>query len=340
MTPFDGDDKCLWLASCGRDLIDLCLRRDAELHRLLSNTRIFPAHLAADDHRIAGRDWLNLVRNCRRQVPVDDLAFVAAEAMLANRDHAFLQMLQCAPDLARALRVWHRLRGSFLPLLQIGLGGGDRELSLYLRPAIGLQGQDRFVTELTISLLLGLLRHQLRERDPTPAVELAWPCPADVESYRLHWRIEPAFDAPVSRVRIPYPLLFQPFADADAARFAALQTRLRARLDDGGRRVGLLEFLRRRLRRALPQTLALEQAAASLSMSRSSLKRMLRQHGTSYGELVDEVRAELAWTLLRERRWPNPRVAQRLGYANAHNFRRAFKRWTGRPPSAALTPAR
>jgi AraC-like DNA-binding protein len=30
------------------------------------------------------------------------------------------------------------------------------------------------------------------------------------------------------------------------------------------------------------------------------------------------------------------RVAVRLGYANEHDFRRAFKRWTGRPPSAAL----
>ncbi|MEW6166912.1 MAG: helix-turn-helix domain-containing protein [Pseudomonadota bacterium] len=338
MAPFDSEDKCLWLTPCCQDLIDLCLRRDAELHRLLSNTRIFPANPAAAHQRIASRDWLNLVRNCRRQVRVDDLAFVTAAAMLANRDHEFLQMLQSAPNLGRALRAWHRHRSGFLPLLQASLGGSHRALGIHLRPAIGLQGQDGFVTELTISLLLGLIRHQLDDGAPACSVELAWRRPADVESYRLHWRIEPVFDAPVSRVCIPRALLFQPFADADPARFATLQGRLRARSENDGGRVGVLEFLRRRVRRALPQTLGLEQAAAVLSMSGSSLKRLLAQHGLSYGELIDEVRAELAWTLLREQRWSNPRVAERLGYANEHNFRRAFKRWTGRPPSAALAP--
>ena len=336
--PFDSEDKCLWLASSCQDLIALCLRRDADLNRLLSGTRIFPANLAVEHHRIAARDWLNLVRNCRRQVPVDDLAFMTADAMLANRDHAFLQMLQCAPDLGSALRAWHRHRAGFLPLVQVSPAGSDRDLSLHLRPAIGLQGQDAFVTELTVSLLIGLVRHQLDDATSGIGVELTTQRPADIESYRLHWRIEPSFDAPVNRVRIAYPLLFRPFAGSDAQRFAQLQAGLRALSRHSGRRIGLLEFLRRRMRRALPQLLGLEQAAAALSMSGSSLKRLLKQHGVSYGELIDEVRSELAWTLLREQRWSNPRVAERLGYANEHNFRRAFKRWTGRPPSAVLAP--
>lgn len=75
--------------------------------------------------------------------------------------------------------------------------------------------------------------------------------------------------------------------------------------------------------------------AAALAMSRRSLERALAAEGVSPATLFDRERRRLAqqWlpTLTVEE------VARRLGYANAPAFSRAFRRWTGSPPSTFQT---
>ncbi|SHH04567.1 transcriptional regulator, AraC family [Hydrocarboniphaga daqingensis] len=75
-------------------------------------------------------------------------------------------------------------------------------------------------------------------------------------------------------------------------------------------------------------------AAASLHLSTRTLKRRLAEQNTSFGDLLDEVRKRdsLQWLVESERSIDD--IAQRVGYADPSNFRRAFQRWTGLSPSA------
>ena len=98
----------------------------------------------------------------------------------------------------------------------------------------------------------------------------------------------------------------------------------------------MLEFAAKVLRRALPQLLSPEQLATEMALSPSALKRLLAQHQTSYSQLLDEVRNQLAVSLLTQQELSNKQLAERLGYSDEHNFRRAFKRWTGFIPSLFL----
>jgi len=47
---------------------------------------------------------------------------------------------------------------------------------------------------------------------------------------------------------------------------------------------------------------------------------------------VDELRSERARFWLRDTDLPIERIAERLGYADASNFARCFRRWTGVTP--------
>ncbi|MFW6775501.1 helix-turn-helix domain-containing protein [Nocardioides sp. CPCC 205120] len=71
--------------------------------------------------------------------------------------------------------------------------------------------------------------------------------------------------------------------------------------------------------------------AARLGLSERTLRRRLAGEGTSYSELLDEVRSTLAAELLATTLSLDD-VALRLGYAEASSFIHAHRRWTGRTP--------
>jgi len=76
-----------------------------------------------------------------------------------------------------------------------------------------------------------------------------------------------------------------------------------------------------------------ESLAASMNLSRSSLQRRLREEGTTYRAVLQEVRCELAENMLLDGRKTLNEVSFLLGFADLSAFSRAFKRWTGMAPS-------
>jgi len=75
--------------------------------------------------------------------------------------------------------------------------------------------------------------------------------------------------------------------------------------------------------------------AKALHVSVRTFARRLADEGTSYAEVVDELRRSLALQYLKEPGFSVAHVAWLVGYERASSFNHAFKRWTGRPPSAA-----
>jgi AraC-like DNA-binding protein len=75
-------------------------------------------------------------------------------------------------------------------------------------------------------------------------------------------------------------------------------------------------------------------AARRLGVTPRTLQRRLREEGTSYQALVEEMRRELARRYLGERRLSLPEVARLLGFTDESAFYRAFRRWEGVTPAA------
>ncbi|MFB9243880.1 helix-turn-helix domain-containing protein [Massilia antarctica] len=67
-------------------------------------------------------------------------------------------------------------------------------------------------------------------------------------------------------------------------------------------------------------------------MSPATLKRHLARHGSHFQAELDQVRAHVALHLFHGGRHDNDGVARHLGFHDANNFRRSFKRWTGMTP--------
>ncbi len=84
---------------------------------------------------------------------------------------------------------------------------------------------------------------------------------------------------------------------------------------------------------AHPDTLlACRTVAERLGLSERTLHRRLASEGHSFQRLNEQIKKRLAKRLLSESRLDVNVVAQRLGYAEAASFSRAFSRWTGYSP--------
>ncbi len=78
---------------------------------------------------------------------------------------------------------------------------------------------------------------------------------------------------------------------------------------------------------------SIDRVARELGMSRQTLYRRLKAEGTTFEELLDAKRRQLAVRYLRLDRSSVKAAAYKLGFSDPAAFSRAFKRWTGISPS-------
>jgi AraC-like DNA-binding protein len=193
------------------------------------------------------------------------------------------------------------------------------------------EAQDLVIICLIVGLMhIGesLVGHLLEGR-----VDLAFPEPDYVA--RLAGELAPRFrfDQPAHRIVFDRKHLDLPLrlADPDALRLARDQCE--RELERLGFRQGFASRVRSILGARARDLPLLDAIAAELGTSQRTLKRKLAEEGVSYSELVDEARSARAVALMRSELTVDE-IADRLGYSDAANFTRAFRRWTGKTPRA------
>jgi AraC-like DNA-binding protein len=67
-------------------------------------------------------------------------------------------------------------------------------------------------------------------------------------------------------------------------------------------------------------------------MSVRSLHRALNNAGTTFGNILEETRKDLAEHYLADPGYDLTEIAFKLGYTEQSSFSRAFKRWIGESP--------
>lgn len=91
--------------------------------------------------------------------------------------------------------------------------------------------------------------------------------------------------------------------------------------------------VRRHLRAIAPAAWPdFETLARQLNHSPSTLRRRLEDEGSSYRGILDDLRRDLAISLLSDSEKSIMDIAAELGFAEASAFHRAFRKWTGSRP--------
>jgi AraC-like DNA-binding protein len=172
-------------------------------------------------------------------------------------------------------------------------------------------------------------------------VWLAHPAPRDLSTHERIFQAPLRFEQPCDAIIVSRDVLDVRPRQGDAGLQRVLEAHL-ATLVPEAEPIDLADLVRRRLRGTsggvrLPDVATVAGAAA---MSPRTLQRRLADEGTTYHDLVTEVREDLARQHLRESRLSISEVAYVLGFSGASAFHRAFKRWTDETPRAYRLRAR
>ncbi len=98
-------------------------------------------------------------------------------------------------------------------------------------------------------------------------------------------------------------------------------------------RVGVVGSVREALLHNLGRPASLSAVARRLKTSTRALQRRLQEERTSYRQVVDELRTQMAIKYLRDTDLTIEEIAFSLGFSDAVSFRQAFRRWTKAAPN-------
>lgn len=330
---FDRQDKVVPLAGLPRLLIELAERRGASRTLLLRGTGIFDQDLRLPGHCISADQLLRLVANARRHAQGEDLPFLLGHRLIGAQGGPLAELLHASPDLRRALVNLGRLRALWQPLMTVMVQWSAERVHLQLLPVVALGDEAPFIQDCLLTALAALIRQGLRQ-PPQLQVQLNYGAPRQLAQHQQHLGQQLEFAAPCSGLSLPRHHLQQRWPEHCPADYRRQLAHCRQLWRQGPKGIGLLEWTLRWQRRHLRHNLTIDHCAAAAGVSTATLKRCLQRQGTSFQQLGDELRKQLALHRLATSPCSNEQLARELGYSDGHNFRRSCKRWTGLLPSA------
>ncbi|TSD95987.1 AraC family transcriptional regulator [Skermania sp. ID1734] len=187
-------------------------------------------------------------------------------------------------------------------------------------------------------LLLSVHRYiawGLGQRMPLRRVEVPYPAVPDNSDYDLIFGAQVRFSAPRPALVFGADLLDAPLVRDEDELLTFLSDVPAAVLTRTGTATTVTGQVRRLLERGLTgEWPSVDDLAADLAMSPQTLRRKLREEGTSSREIKERILRDAAVTSLVRGEETIAALSRRLGFSEPSAFSRAFSRWTGDPPSA------
>jgi AraC-like DNA-binding protein len=194
------------------------------------------------------------------------------------------------------------------------------------------RGVGRHLHELTLAYPLLVVRAEAGDL-PLSHVWFAHPRPPRIDGLRAFFgAADLAFGCQDSGFALPAALLDRPMRAADARTVETLVPLVDEQISARPQLASFAERVSAHVARSLPESTDVKNLARVMRMGARTLQRRLEQEGTTFTDVLDRARLDVARGLLADPTLSLAEVAFRLGFADLATFSRAFKRWTGVPP--------
>lgn len=305
----------------------------ARLAPFWAATDLTPELVADDDARITPAQfcvaWAELVRLTANPYIALDIAAATPSGAFGIVEY----VCRSAPTLGGALQRWVRYLNLLDDAVKVGLAvDGERAV---LRVELESEAPAPGAHELCFALVARYARELSAAPLRLLGVELVHRAPADAARYRAWFDAPVTFGAATNQLVFPRAALEASLVSSDPQLLAILTRaadELHARAPE---EPTLTAQVARVLRDALRDDEGhVELVAKRLGLTARSLQRRLKDEGTSFNALREQVRKDLSRRYLDEK-LSIAEISFLLGFSEPSAFFRAFKRWTGQTPIEA-----
>lgn len=193
----------------------------------------------------------------------------------------------------------------------------------------------RFTVDAILSSLHVMANFMLSNELPAYRVELDYPLQSYHDVYSA--RVGSSFvgDCEHNRILLPVEVLKRPIPLADKNTYRRSIEQCDELLQQlPSSQYSLSQAIRKRLSNTTDcHLLSQEEIAEELNMSPRTLHRLLSKENTKFRELATSVRIHRAKKMLQQTQYSISQIAHELGYTDAANFTRAFRKLEGVSPS-------
>jgi len=192
----------------------------------------------------------------------------------------------------------------------------------------------RFADETLLIMVYGLMCWLIGRRIPLQSTAFRLPKPAHAAEYAIMYGGQLSFDVPHTQIRFDAKFLSPPVIQNEQTlkeflRTAPLSVFVKYRSEDSWTS-RVQHLLRKSMQRG--QWPMLEGVAHKCHVAPTTLRRKLEYEGTSYQEIKDELRRDLAIQHLCTTNLSIADIGRLLGFQESSAFHRAFKKWSGVQP--------
>ena len=336
-----------WLV---RAALNVALSRGANKNKLLRGTGIFED--ALQHHSLLStKQYSSLLVNVQSQARGGDVSFLLGGAFSSQWLSSPLNALKACENVEQLLLQLtqrHTYRWCSLPLCQFQRFENADQIMLVPQFTGVSSKQLQFSIEVAFASVVALMKSIANKR-----IRLSFSFtesrPRNIADYETHLGLKLSFNRAFNSICIEKNVLRQPLeliaqSDCSAESHVSLegvvsnsatQTKEGASIELQNR-LSLPDFVRRYVyasSNTQAANIGLPELAETLNVSVATLKRKLKEYGTSYRALCEEVQRNHALLLLSVHKVSNETAANAMGINDLPNFRRTVKRLTGKTPS-------
>ena len=322
------------LASTTQVLEKLMRQHGLEPSDWLLRYGIDPAQITDPRARVQADATDAMLRALSASIPDPAFALGAARCWhpsnLGPLGHAWLASSTLRRGLQRMQRYWQLIAQRSALIL--------REDALGLAVVLDNPRSDPLVaaitTDLCFSVLVDMCRTNAGEGFVPSQVRLVRPEPADRGPYDRFFGCPVVFGAPERCIVLSSATADAPLPTSNRELVGVLEQMLAGELARLDRSDTVSRCRTLLLKRLASGEVTATQVSRDLAMSRRTLHRKLADAGTTWQQLIDATRRDLALRLIEDRRRPIGEITFELGFSQHSAFARAFKRWAGQSPTA------
>ena len=302
---------------------------------LLNGTSLTAEFIQQEDSRISASDFIRIFENALNMADVPDFGLELGHRLKPTTHGAMGFLMHSCPNLYAALEAIQHYLPTRIGFAEVILEKRDQQMNCKIQFNIDCS---TLVYQSMIESCMVVFKECAEFILGKPLTEakllFSYPKPAYHAAYTKIFQCDFAFSQSFDGIQIPLSVCKIPNASASQENYLIAKKQCENVLKELLTPQNTYQF---RVKKILIEHLSdpknESEIASSLFMSKRTLARHLEKEGLTFKEVKDQVLAQQSAYFLEHTQLTIETISMLLNYHDASNFRRAFKRWFGMPPS-------